>query len=519
MRIGIDFGTTRSVVTWCDRGNYPVVSFQGETGDPMEWYPSVVAERAGELRFGFTALAMAQEPGWTLLRSFKRILSEPDATTDCQVQVGASRLPLRDLLQGFLEALRRDLVETSNLPAPAQPGEPFQAMVAVPAHAHSTQRFLTLDAFRRAGFQVLGVVNEPSAGAYEYSHRHRDTLTSRREHVLVYDLGGGTFDVSLIRMSGTRHEVVETAGIGRLGGDDFDGILAGLAVPGYEALPLESRNLLLERSRLAKEALNPSSKRIHLELDGILEDGDGTGALVSAADYFEACLPLVERTRRATEEVLLQARPAGDGAELAELAGLYVVGGASALPVVGRVLRNRFGRRVHRSPYPSAATAIGLAIAAEEHSRFVLADRLSRTFGVFREVQGGQQVAFDGILDAHAPLPAAGAPPFISTRRYQPAHNLGHLRFMECDRLDSEGNPCGDITWLAELHFPYDPALRAEGLDLSAVPVAQAEGALPTVEECYAVDDCGLVQWTIRDVESGYQWSGRFEPGQDRVRR
>src|SRR5262249_58160688 len=106
--------------------------------------------------------------------------------------------------------------------------EPLEAFVAAPANAHSTQRFICLDAFRRAGFEVLGLLNEPSAAGFEYTHRYRNTLTSKKDHVVVYDVGGGTFDVSLLRMSGPLHEVVATAGINRLGGDDFDEVLLAL---------------------------------------------------------------------------------------------------------------------------------------------------------------------------------------------------------------------------------------------------------------------------------------------------
>src|SRR6185369_17904370 len=105
--------------------------------------------------------------------------------------------------------------------------------------------------------------------------------------------------------------------------------------------------------------------------------------------------------------LILQAGGAGEDA----LAGIYVVGGASALPVVSRVLRERFGRRVHRSPYPSAAIAMGLAIAVDEDAGFELSDRLSRHFGVFREGRGGQEVVFDPIFSRDTRVPRMGDAP------------------------------------------------------------------------------------------------------------
>src|SRR6185369_6616079 len=99
MRLGIDFGTTRTVVAFCDRGNYPIVSFADASGDAVECFPSVVAERNGELRFGFEAERLGADPSWTVVRSFKRLLGErsPEAT----LQVGSTRLKMVDLLSGF----------------------------------------------------------------------------------------------------------------------------------------------------------------------------------------------------------------------------------------------------------------------------------------------------------------------------------------------------------------------------------------------------------------------------------
>jgi molecular chaperone DnaK (HSP70) len=96
-------------------------------------------------------------------------------------------------------------------------------------HPNSNQRFLTLEAFRRAGFQVRGLLNEPSAAGIEYAHHaHRAGLSARRELVVVYDLGGGTFDASIISMAARRHEVVRSAGMAQLGGDDVDHLLLDL---------------------------------------------------------------------------------------------------------------------------------------------------------------------------------------------------------------------------------------------------------------------------------------------------
>jgi len=496
MRLGIDFGTTRTVVACADRGNYPVVGFTDEGGDAVEWFPSVVAEREGELRFGFAAEAVVGQAGWTVVRSFKRWLAEAGAP-DREVASGATRLPLVELVARFLGALREALATRSNLPDGLPEPERLEAVVAVPANAHGAQRFLTLEAFRRAGFEVRAMLNEPSAAGFEYTHRYRATLTAKREHVLVYDLGGGTFDASLVRMSGRSHDAVATAGVNRLGGDDFDAALADLALAAAgrtrDALEPHAIQALLDGCRAAKEALHPTTKRIALDVDG-------APVTIATADYYAACQPLIELTLDVMSPL-----------DRDDLAGVYIVGGASALPAVGRALRDRFGRRAHRSPYPFAAIALGLAIAADDESGYALTDRLSRDFGVFREADAGQAVAFDVILPRTVELPAAGgAATAAFSREYQAAHNIGHFRFVECSRVDG-GAPSGDVTPVGEVLFPFDPTLRAAPASaLATFPVRRVDGG-PRVREDYTVDANGLVAVTITDLESG--WSRAFSVG------
>src|SRR5262245_23159045 len=170
MRLGIDFGTTRTVVAFCDRGNYPVVSFTDESGDAVDCFPSIVAEKAGELRFGFAAERVGADLQWTLLYSFKRLLHDP--SPDATVVIGSTSIRLLDLLTRFLDALATALRTRSNVARALRGTEPLEVFVAAPANAHSTQRFVCLDAFRRAGFDVLGLLNEPSAAGFEYTHRY-----------------------------------------------------------------------------------------------------------------------------------------------------------------------------------------------------------------------------------------------------------------------------------------------------------------------------------------------------------
>ncbi|MGM0384757.1 MAG: Hsp70 family protein [Actinomycetota bacterium] len=500
MHLGVDFGTTRTIVAWVDRGNYPVVSFLDPDGDAHEYYPSVVALRGDDLVFGFEALA-ASADGSPLLKSFKRVLATADVTPVTPLVVGGREFPVLDVLTGFMAALLRALATSSSVSAGFEAGP---TMVAVPAHAHGPQRFLTLEAFRRSGFPVAGMVNEPSAAGFEYSHRQGRTLNSRRTRVIVYDLGGGTFDASLVNVDGTSHDVLDSIGANNLGGDDFDEVLAecALAEAGTTREEIGARAFatLLEECREAKEHLAPQTRRIALEVAG-------TPATVLVADFYADAAPLVETS---IDVMVPLVAGLGEG-EFGDVAGIYLVGGASGLPLVPRALRERFGRRVHRSPYPAASTAIGLAIAADDAAAFSLTDRLSRGFGVFRERAGGTTVSFDALLGREEKVSARTD--VVVTRRYRAAHNVGWFRFVEYSAVDDAGEPHGDIVPFAEVVFPFDPALQ-DGRDLHDVPVERREDG-PLVEETYTIDPHGIVSVRITDLATGYTRTEALRAGDE----
>lgn len=510
MDVGIDFGTTRTVVACADRGNHPVVGFSDAAGDSAQWIPTIAAERAGSLKFGFDAMAVATDPSWAILRSFKRLLSSPRCRREQPVAIGSSEIPLGRLVGGFAEYVRDALLTRSDLKGSLRRGTSLRAAIAVPANAHGAQRLITLDAFRETGIEVAAMLNEPSAAGFEYTHRHRDTLSTKRDAVVVYDLGGGTFDSSVVKMSGRHHEVLATAGVPCLGGDDFDIALADLVLGRLgltrAGLPERSLRELLDQCRAAKEALNPSSRKITIDLESSIGRAVSRPEITLAvADFYDACAPLVDRTIEAMLPVMSRVQEA---AALADLAGVYVVGGASELPIVARALRQRFGRRVHRSPYPSAAVAIGLSIAAHAASGFELVDRYTRVFGVFREDEGGREITYDPIFTPETRLPAVGGEAAICTRRYRAAHNVGHFRFFECSGLEG-GQPRGDMTIQQDIYFPFDEGARSMS-DLSALRVERREGDGPEIVERYTLGDSGIVDVLIRDVDSGYEKSYRL---------
>ncbi len=489
MHIGVDFGTTRTIVATVDRGNYPVVTFTDSAGDAHEYVPSVAALRDGELVYGFEAIAAAED-GAAVLRSFKRALAAPTVTLKSTVRVGSDEVLLIDVLTGFLHSVKAGITEALDDPTPT-------CVVAVPAHAHGAQRLLTLEAFRRAGFAVTAMVNEPSAAGFEYTHRQGRTLNSRRSRVLVYDLGGGTFDASLVSADGTSHEVVGSLGVNRLGGDDFDEALARCALRaagrGLDSLDDHAYATLLDECRAAKEHLSPQARRIAVDVAG-------TPVTIAVADFYAEAQPLVAQSLDAMAPLVGGLTP--EGLEEAEVAGIYLVGGASGLPLVPRLLRERFGRRVHRSPYPAASTAIGLAIAADPDAGYTLTDRLSRGFGVFREGDSGESVHFDPLVDRDEVVSLTRDA--VVMRRYRPVHTTGWFRFVEYSALDEHGQPRGDIAPFADVVFPFAPGLQGKSAEeLRGMPVEHlADG--PEVEEKYVIDPHGIIDVHITDLETGY---------------
>jgi molecular chaperone DnaK (HSP70) len=495
MKVGIDFGTTHTVVAVVDRGNYPVASFEG-----VDTWPSLVAANAaGELRFGPRAAAVRREPGWSVLRSFKRLLNEAGPRTE--VELAGRSYRLAELFPRFLAQLRSDLQNDSNIDL--GPGERVQAAVSVPANASSAQRFLTLDAFTEAGFEVVALLNEPSAAGFEYAHRYRSTITAKREYVLIYDLGGGTFDASLLKMTGRLNEVVASEGIQRLGGDDFDEAILKLVrkCAKLRRLDTASRDALLEECASRKEAVGPNTRRFLVDLSVV----DRPPLCCGIDEVYTVCAPLVDSTAKVLWRVLRdRGRDDGDGTgdlDWSEVAGIYVVGGAGSFPLVARMLRTSFDdKRVKRSPHPFAATAIGLACFLDKEAGYALSDRLSRHFGVFREAAAGQDVTFDPILSKGFSLPADDQPPVVVNRRYRAAHNIGHFRFVECSRL-SGNRPDGDVTPYDPVWFPFDPDLRHEA-DLARRPVDRRDDG-PDVEERYVVTAGGAVEVTLTTRPAG----------------
>jgi molecular chaperone DnaK len=507
VKLGVDFGTNRIVVAAADRGNYPLVSFDAPDGTSSDWFPSLVALRGHERLYGWDAYDKQGDESWTVIRSIKRLLE--DAGPQTLLDLGDQHVRLANLLDGLTEALQAALRQRSNLEV--SPREPLQIVLGVPAHANSNQRFLTVESFRNAGFDVLGVLSEPSAASIEFGHGKRQSKTSL-ETILVYDLGGGTFDASLVTLDENVHHVVASEGIPTIGGDDFDQMLAELALEAagisqkaVDNLPASAWFRLLEECRLKKEALNPNTRRITIDLE---HANQGWAPIqVPIADFYETARPAVEETIRAAEDLSPQCDV------------LYITGGGSEMPLVARMLRERFGRRVRRSAYARSATAIGLAIQADQPGTYRLSERLSRYFGVWREGYGGSCIVFDPLFEKGIRLPSPGEPNLSLSRCYSPVHNIGHFRFLECSHRPPSGVPSGEIALWDEIRFPFDPEL-ADAKDLQKTQVVRMPAAsAQNIEELYECDSSGSLTVTIANRTAGYartyrlgRWSLNSKP-------
>lgn len=482
MRLGIDFGTTRTVVAVVQDGRQPLAAFD-EAGEFRDYLPGVAALCDGALLTGWPAArALADGSAQHAVRSIKRVVTSLAPDAPIPELPGVSAL---ELVTAFLLELRTALVERSNV----EMASPLEAMIAVPANSGSRQRWLTLEAFRRAGFQPIGLINEPTAAAIEFAARYVDLgKRSPKRYVVVYDLGGGTFDTSAVSLQGRSFQLIASEGLSRIGGDDFDALI-------LDAAGIPHSAAALERAREAKEALRPSTRKLNLEL------ATGESIAVDVAELYTRAQPLVDRTIAQTELLLAQLRNHGiDPDSTKELGGIYLVGGGAMFPAVSRALRARFGRKLQLAPQPFAATAIGLAVAADPAAHVMIREAVTRHFGVWREGDSGADKIFDPLLGKHA------AAPTVVKRRYRPTHAVGHLRFIECGALDAAGQPVQDLVPWTDIYFPYDPALANCRSDDFARVDNRRRADLMTNEiaETYTYAPDGTISVVIENLSKGY---------------
>jgi molecular chaperone DnaK (HSP70) len=506
MRLGIDFGTTRTVVSAGDQGRYPVAAFETAEGF-SDYLSGHVVQTAAGLSFGAEATSRFADAGVRVVRSVKRAVTglAPEDPVPGLDGIGALHL-----VTEYLKWVKRSLIADSNLDIGAQ--DVLEAMVAVPANASTRQRFLTLEAFRAAGFVTVGMVNEPTAAAIEFAHRNLGAVGRRspKRYVVVYDLGGGTFDSSAVSLVGRRFDLLNSEGIARLGGEDLDALVLELALKSAgrpDELTDSQRARALTICREAKESLTSSSRRLLVDLREILELDEP--CVLETSELYACAQPLVERTVELTARVFSSLTARGiDPENPRELGAIYLVGGASAFPPVPRTLRQLYGRKIQLAPQPHAATAVGLAIAADPDAELFVREAATRHFGVWREADGGREKVFDPILRKDTAVPEDSVLKVV--RSYSPVHSVGHLRFVECSELNVDGQPAGDLTPWGEILFPYDPALRDAAELLTQAVGRRGEVSGQEIVETYQYGDDGLITVDIENRSAGYRHTSRL---------
>lgn len=394
--VGIDLGTTNSAIAlWQDGAARLIPNALGEV-----LTPSAVCVRAdGTTLVGQAALDRMAIAGDAVATSFKRYMG-----TDHAVKLGRRDFSAEELSALVLRALCDDAAAATGI-------RPTEAVITVPAYFNDRQRRATRRAGELAGLQVRRLINEPTAAAIAFGLMDRQ----EREPFLVFDLGGGTFDVSIVEMFSGIIEVRATAGDNRLGGDDFNLALAAAARPLIDPAgmldriaPQRAEALLFQAAERARRTL---SEQDEAEFALTLED-TRLSTRISLGQFEDCAAPLLRRLRDPL------ARALRDSAiEPASLSEIVLVGGGTRMPTVRRAITRLFGRFPNATVHPDHAVALGAAMQAGLIDRaggleeIRITDVCPFTLGVdhaVRDGRGGYQTGvFSPIIDRNTPVPVS----------------------------------------------------------------------------------------------------------------
>jgi len=425
--VGIDLGTTNSEVAVVRDGRVQLVEVEGEYLMPS----AVGLDDSGDLLVGEAARNQhALHPERTI-RSIKRRMGE-----DVKIPLGERSYTPQELSAVILARLKQA--------AESQLGEPVQqAVITVPAYFSDAQRQATRDAGQLAGLEVARIINEPTAAALAYEGGQGE-----RHHSLVYDLGGGTFDVSVVRMESEVVEVLASHGDNHLGGDDFDAlILDQLRAHLKEAHgldPVDDPRAMARLGRAAEAAKVELSRGpiARIEEAYLLDGRDGPINLaleLTRADYEAMIEPLVEQTLEAVRTAL-----EGAGLTVAELDEIVLVGGATRTPLIQRRLEELLGLQPRSELDPDLCVAMGAAIQGGviggQRIAGMLVDVTPYTFGTsaIAELDGERYpYCFIPVIRKNTPIPVTRSEAFFTSYDGQEAIDVRVYQGEDPDALNN----------------------------------------------------------------------------------
>ena len=413
--IGIDLGTTNSEVAVV-RDGLPVV-LTDDDGDPI--LPSVVGlDAEGRLLVGKPARNQFVLAPERTVRSIKRRMGE-----EVTVTLGEKRYSPQEISAIILRTLKQRAERALGHPV-------TKAVITVPAFFNEGQRDATREAGELAGLEVVRIINEPTAAVLTY-----DPNPPERERLLVYDLGGGTFDVSIAQVEAGVVEILASHGDTKLGGDDFDQLLLDMVCGRFQAKHgIDLRESAAARSR-ALRAVEDAKKRLSTEAVAAIEEefiAEAKGVPlhlrleIDRDEYEDLIEPLLNRTLECLDKAMT------DAALLAnQIDKVVLVGGATRTPMVHRLLLERLGRPVHAEIEPDLAVAMGAAVQGALIAGVdvgpVLVDITPHTLGIeaLGDLHGMRSVyKFAPIIERNTPLPASRTEIFSTVARGQKAAEI-----------------------------------------------------------------------------------------------